>query len=47
MRIIKCDICKKKITYNTMITVGRGLSSHELCEDCSAPVLKLIEKIEK
>lgn len=44
MRIIKCDLCKKKIKKEP-ITAGVGFwRSAELCEKCGAPIMKFLEK---
>jgi len=44
MRIIKCDLCKKKIK-DELISVNYGfLKRAELCEKCAVPILKFLKK---
>lgn len=44
MRVIKCDLCKKKIKEKPVIA-GRGiLEQFELCERCGAPILEFLKK---
>lgn len=44
MRIIKCDLCKKKINKEPIIILAGLFSKVELCEKCSAPILKFLKK---
>jgi hypothetical protein len=44
MRIIKCDLCKKKIKGEP-ITAGIGFfPKAELCQKCGSPILKFLSK---
>ena len=44
MRILKCDLCKKKISGKP-ITAGVGFFSNaELCQKCGSPILKFLKK---
>jgi len=44
MRVIKCDLCKKKIKEQP-VTAGLGyLSNVELCEKCGSPILRFLRK---
>ena len=44
MRVIKCDLCKKKIKGEP-VTAGIGFFPKiELCEKCGAPILKFLRK---
>ncbi len=44
MRIVKCDLCKKKIKGEP-ITAGIGFFPKvELCEKCGYPILKFLKK---
>jgi len=44
MRIIKCDLCKKRIKGES-ITAGIGFFPNvELCEKCGSPILKFLKK---
>lgn len=44
MRVIKCDLCKKKIKSEP-ITAGFGFfPKAELCKKCGAPILKFLRK---
>lgn len=44
MRVIKCDLCKKKVKEKPVIA-GRGILDWvELCEKCGAPVLEFLKK---
>ena len=44
MRIIKCDLCKKKIKEQPIIILAGFLAKSELCEKCSAPILRFLKK---
>lgn len=44
MRVIKCDLCKKKIK-DEPVTAGLGIfPKAELCEKCGFPILKFLRK---
>ena len=44
MRVIKCDLCKKKVKEKPVIA-GKGILDWvELCEKCGAPVLRFLKK---
>ena len=44
MRVIKCDLCKRKIK-DKPITAGFGFfADAELCEKCGSPILKFLRK---
>ena len=44
MRILKCDLCKKKIKREP-VTAGVGfLSRVELCEKCGKPIINFLKK---
>ena len=45
MRIIKCDLCKKKIKKEPIIIGVNGYFNRvELCEKCGAPILRFLRK---
>jgi len=44
MRVIKCDLCKKKIIKEPVIAGVGFLSRVELCERCGTPILKFLRK---
>jgi len=44
MKIIKCDLCKKKIKEQPISIITWSYQVIELCEKCSAPVLKFLKK---
>jgi len=44
MRVIKCDLCRKKIK-NEPVTAGLGIFPRaELCKKCGSPILKFLIK---
>jgi len=44
MRIIKCDLCKKKISGKPVIAGVGFFPEAELCEKCGAPILRFLKK---
>lgn len=44
MRINKCDICKKEIKFAEYINVRFEYDHYELCNECSEPIFKFLEK---
>ncbi len=46
MRIIKCDICKKRIKPDAEIIrleiVNPGFNHFEICSDCGKPIMKIL-----
>jgi len=45
MFIKKCDICKKKIEYDTMIRIGVSRhSDKDFCLKCGKPILDFLKK---
>jgi hypothetical protein len=44
MRIIKCDLCKKKIIGKPVIAGFGFFPDAELCKKCGAPILKFLRK---
>lgn len=44
MRIIKCDLCKKKIRGKPIIAGLGVFPDAELCEKCGAPVLRFLKR---
>lgn len=47
MHIIKCDICKKEIDREEMISVAihEVFSNEHFCNKCGKPIKDLVEKI--
>lgn len=44
MRIVRCDLCKKKIKGKP-VTAGFGIFPEaELCEQCGSPILNFLKK---
>jgi hypothetical protein len=44
MKIIKCDLCNKRVK-NEPVTAGIGFfPKAELCEKCGSPILKFLKK---
>ncbi len=47
MRIIKCDICKKRINSGTEIIKveikNPGYDHFEICSDCGKPITKMLK----
>jgi len=45
MRILRCDVCKKEVQYETMVNASVGLySKADFCKDCGSSVVKLLKK---
>jgi len=44
MRVIKCDLCKKKIKEKPVIAGIGILDQVELCEKCGAPILEFLKR---
>jgi len=44
MRVIKCDLCKKKIEGEPITAGIRLFPKAELCEKCGAPILKFLKR---
>jgi hypothetical protein len=44
MRILKCDLCKKKINGEPIIAGVGFFPDVELCEKCGAPILRFLRK---
>ena len=44
MRVIKCDLCKKKIKGEPVIAGDKWFSNVELCVKCGSAVLKFLKK---
>ena len=44
MRIIKCDLCRKKVKGSPIIAGTGYLETVELCEKCGLPIIKFLKK---
>jgi len=44
MRIIKCDLCKKKINGEPIVAGLGFFPDAELCKKCGLPILKFLKK---
>lgn len=45
MQLIKCDICKREIKNDDKsLDIRLGFKHHELCENCSLPIIKFLTK---
>ena len=44
MRVIKCDLCKKKISGKPIIAGVGFFPDAELCKKCGFPILRFLKK---
>jgi len=44
MRIVKCDLCKKKIKGEPIIAGASYLRTVDLCEKCGTPIKAFLKK---
>lgn len=44
MKIIKCDLCKKRIKEHPITIITWPYQLIELCEKCSVPILRFLKK---
>ena len=44
MLVTKCDLCKKGMAREKIVTAGLGYEHFDLCEKCGAPILNFLKK---
>ncbi|OGZ79402.1 MAG: hypothetical protein A2358_00355 [Candidatus Staskawiczbacteria bacterium RIFOXYB1_FULL_37_44] len=47
MRVNKCDLCQKEISFEQRVVAGTGFSfspDAELCLECGEPVLRFLRR---